>query len=163
MLSPLPTLLGLPITQNLFNDSSHPIIMTIFSLKAVECGRRVTLSHAVIKKNQQSYQGEHHIIMETEKQGGIKQQTKPKVFEIMLELTLFPKTYKITHPTKILESRMKTTKSVRQQSSSKTVPCPGHVCDIRITGQLLYEEPTQRCGMITARRIAGRIYTDIQL
>lgn len=51
MLSPLPTLLGLLITQNLFNDSSHPIIMTIFSLKAVECGGRVTLSHALIKKN----------------------------------------------------------------------------------------------------------------
>lgn len=51
--------------------------------------------------------------METEKEGGIKQQTKPKVFEIVLELNLFPKIYKIRHHTKILESQRKTTKSVR--------------------------------------------------
>lgn len=42
--------------------------------------------------------------METEKQGGIKQQKKLKVFEIVLGLDLFPKMYKIRHHTKILES-----------------------------------------------------------
>lgn len=58
---------------------------------------------------------------------------------------------------------MKTYKICMVIELFKTVPCPAHVCGIWLTTSSYRISRSRGVGMIMVRRVAGRMYTDIQL